>query len=181
MFSTKKLHSKFETFLLNSSDLFLSKETEALLNELKGSLSTDSQLINRNKYFKEIIKHGGKEFFLIKGIKHFPYIGPSIILVPKNKKAIMFLALNSTKQKFLDLYDSPEIISLLHIHSYKKGEGKKLMEVFLQIQRSLDIPGSLYTESIELVDYYKKYGFINLGKLGRNTWGIRSQYLMKLP
>ncbi|MBT2293118.1 hypothetical protein J7E73_29195 [Paenibacillus albidus] len=51
-----------------------------------------------------------------------------------------------------------------------------MMEAFLQIQGKLNIPGSLWTETSETMNYLEKYGFENLGKLGDS-----SEFLMKSP
>lgn len=51
-----------------------------------------------------------------------------------------------------------------------------MMEVFLHIHRNLNIPGSLWTESIETKQYFEKFGFQDLGNLGNS-----SEFLMKLP
>src|SRR5690606_2314274 len=101
---------------------------------------------------------------------------PGVGLISRNTKAIMCIALNTTNKKYLQYYNSKYILDLLHIHSFRKGEGKKLMEAFLRIRRNLNIPGSLWTESSENVKYFEKYGFINLGRLGDS-----SEFLLKLP
>lgn len=142
-----------------------------MMNKLKEELRKTSNI--QAQYIKEIINQGNFKFFIVPSLNPSE---PSIGLVSKNLKSIMFLALNTTDKKFLKYYNSPFILDLLHIHSFQKGEGRKLMEAFLQIHRNLNIPGSLWTETSENVSYFEKYGFECLGKLGAN-----SDYLMKLP
>lgn len=119
------------------------------------------------------MKQGEQNFYIV---PTFNPNEPSVGLMSKNLNAVMFVALNRTDKRFLEHYDSPQIVDLLHIHSYRKGEGEKLMEAFLQIQGNLNIPGSLWTEASTTMNYFEKYGFENLGKLGSN-----SEFLMKLP
>lgn len=61
---------------------------------------------------------------------------PSVGLVSKNLKSIMYVALNTTGKKFLKFYNSPYVLELLHIHSFQKGEGRKLIVAFIELQKS---------------------------------------------
>jgi len=173
MYHTSSSHFNGKAFLARFTLKEASEVSNSTLNNLKTELSKKETPEDGAKFLKAIMNQGVMKFFIVPNLNPNE---PSIGLMSKNLKSIMFVALNTTDKKFLKQYNSPFILDLLHIHSYQKGEGKKLMEAFLQIHRSLNIPGSLWTEVSENVSYFERFGFENLGKLGKN-----SEFLMKLP
>lgn len=166
-------HSSFKTILKGLTQVKAVEITNVMMTEFKKAISTKKTPVLETNFIKEIMKQGEQNFFIV---PTFIPNEPSVGLMSKNLNAVMHVALNRTDKKFLKHYDSPQILDLLHLHSYRKGEGKKLMEAFLHIQGNLHIPGSLWTETIETMNYFEKYGFENLGELGDS-----SEFLMKLP
>lgn len=166
-------HARFKTVLKGLTRDKADEITNVMMTEFKKTLSTKKISVLEANFIKEIMKQGEQNFYIV---PTFNPNEPSVGLMSKNLNAVMFVALNRTDKRFLKHYDSPQIVDLLHIHSYRKGEGEKLMEAFLQIQGNLNIPGSLWTEASKTMNYFEKYGFENLGKLGSN-----SEFLMKLP
>lgn len=126
-----------------------------------------------SKFIDLLTQRAGKDYYII------PTIDPneqSIGIISPNLKAIMYVATNTTRKDLLEIYNTPVVLELLHIHSFEKGSGKILMEIYVELQKALNISGSLWTESIENVRYFQNYGFENLGSLGFNK-----EFLMKLP
>lgn len=174
MSHTSRMHSYYNSFLArinlekaNRKSIRMERILRIKLRIFSSSRTTSVEAI----YFQEILKQTDSLFF----VSNSPF-ARSIGLMSKNLKAIMYLALRTTNTKYLEYYNFPFVLELIHLHSFKKGEGRKLMEAFLKIQRNLKIPGSLWVETSEIVSYYEKYGFKNLGKLGSN-----SEFLMILP
>lgn len=173
MSHTSSSRSNIKSLLAQFNTKRASELSNIMINNLKRELSKkETSVINAN-FIREIMNQGAMKFFIVPTTN---LNEPSIGVMSKNLKSIMYINLNTTHKKFLEHYNSPYILDLLHIHSFHKGEGGRLMEAFLQIQKNLNIPGSLWTESIENVSYFEKFGFVNLGKLGDN-----SEFLMKLP
>ncbi|MFF2092953.1 hypothetical protein [Paenibacillus sp. NPDC058174] len=166
-------HSMLNEVMKKLNPILLNQISNQTMNSLKEKISKDKNSFDI-KFITEILKQGKQGSFIVPNIA-VPG-EPGIGIISENINAIMCLALNTTDKKFLRHYNSKYILDLLHIHSFRKGEGKKLMETFLYIQSNLNIPGSLWTESIDNVKYFEKYGFINLGRLGKS-----SEFLMKLP
>jgi hypothetical protein len=82
---------------------------------------------------------------------------------------------NETKAIFKDLYK--HAIEIVSLHSYKKGEGKRLIKEAITLSRNINLPLVLYTETEDLVKYYEQFNFVNYGILGSNN-----EYLMiRLP
>lgn len=120
-------HSMVKPFLDQLTIRAGNEISTMMMNKLKEELRKTSNI--QAKFIKEIMNQGNLEFFIVPGLNPSE---PSIGLVSKNLKSIMSLALNTTDKKFLKYYNSPFILDLLHIHSFQKGEGRKLMEAFLQ-------------------------------------------------
>lgn len=171
MSHTKASHKILKDLLdhlnMNSAQMLTAKTLKSLHEQIQRKTTTPLE----RKFISGLIKLGTIKYFLIPD----PFEN-SICIVSKNLNALMSVALHTTDRSFLNLYKSAFILDLLHIHSYQKGEGKKLIEEFKTFQQELNIPGSLWTEVDENVHYFKQYGFENLGKLGSN-----GEYLMKLP
>lgn len=142
-------------------------------DNLQQGLQDNSLNSIQKTFIKSLIKQGIMKFYLAPSLNPAE---PSVGLVSKNLKAIMYVALNTTDKKHLKVYDSPYVLDLLHIHSFQKGEGRKLMEAFKEIHKETDVPGSLWTESTENVGYFKQFGFEDLGRIGKEN-----EFLMKLP
>jgi len=144
-----------------------------IMKDLQEGLQDHSLNHTQKKFLKSVITQGTMKFYLFPS---FNPAEPSIGVASKNLKAIMHVAFHTTDKKFLKFYDSPYIIDLLHIHSFQKGEGRKLMAAFKELQKATNVPGSLWTESEKNVDYFKQFGFENLGRLGSD-----GEFLMMLP
>lgn len=167
----RDIHTRMKKYLDETNELECQKETEDTIRFLKFLLRSDRE--PAKKFLREMIIQGQRNYFLVNGAK---FNIPAVGLVSKSLKAVMFLSFNITDSKFIDLFKSDDVLQLRHIHSFEKGQGKELMNDFLQIHKTLNTPGSLFTETAKLVSYYEEFGFINSGKRGDN-----SEYLMKLP
>lgn len=68
-------------------------------------------------------------------------------------------------------------VEVVYLHSFKKGEGSKILMELNSLMIQLQLPLVLYTEKEELVGYYEERGFTNYG-----THGDKKEYFMvKFP
>ncbi|MFJ7736270.1 hypothetical protein ACIQ2D_07970 [Lysinibacillus sp. NPDC097287] len=173
MSHTAVQHLYFKKFLGNLNTTSAHSRSMKLIGAFQFDMQNPKLEKLKKKFIKSLFKQAPKKFFLHPTENENE---PSIYLVSKSLKSVMAIAMDTTNKKHLSLYNSPYILHLRHIHSYRKGEGRELMQAYKEIQKELNIPGALYAESEELVDYYKQFGFENLGKLGDS-----GEFLMKLP
>ena len=168
--SISHFNSKYILEQLNESD---AKEiTDYTIEALKERLKEKTISSHEKKFIESLIKLGEETLYLFFS---FNPAEPGIYLVSKNLKGVMCVALNTTDKKFIKYFNSPLVLDLLHIHSFKKGEGTHLIGWYKKLQEDLNIPGSLWTEIENNVEYFKRFGFESLGNLGSN-----GEYLMKL-
>lgn len=140
------------------------------MKERRGATSIEIQFIDETIGMS-------KDFYLVPPINSNE---PSIGFVTKNLNGVMHLAVNRARKEFRSYYETSDILDLLHIHSFKKGEGKKLMQLYLSLHQNLKISGSLWTETDDNVQYFEKFGFESLGRQkGRNDILMRLVRLAK--
>ena len=167
----------------------LHSQSKALLEELNktSAISISLNMLKNldQQFYKEkltaeermfnsaLIQHGTINSYIVPGLNSFE---SSIGVVSLNLTSIMFLALKATNKKFLSLYDYPFVLELQHIYSMQKSEVSSLIEVFKKVQKRVNVPGALSTESEQNVDFFKRFGFDNLGLLGDN-----GEFLLMLP
>lgn len=126
---------------------------------------------SEKKFLKLIVEEAKSNFYM-----EFNQEDIAFLLIKRNFKGFIRIAHNKPKEESRDYYNGSEyIIDLLNIHSYKKGEGHKMMKRVLRFGKELKLPIHLWTETKENVLYFEKYGFKNLGQLGDS-----GEYLMVL-
>lgn len=135
--------------------------------------SSDEQIVKT--YLKWIISKSKKKYYLL------PLEGNAIIALVKNDFKSFFRIrycseLTPTAVKvFNNQYR--HAIEIVNLHSFKKGEGSKILEELNSLLYQVKIPLALYTEKPKLVDYYERHGFINQGMCGDN----KEYFMIKLP
>ncbi|MFP7200194.1 hypothetical protein SFC08_04390 [Lysinibacillus halotolerans] len=121
------------------------------------------------EYLKWIVEQSKSNFYL--GIR-----GSEITLIKRNFKGALTIGYNTPRDDLKHFYNGYDyIIELLNIHSFKKGEGYKMMKLLIELSKKAQSPISLYTETEVNVKYFERYGFVNIGRMG-----INNEYLMIL-
>ena len=150
-------NNNFRKEIISKQDLFISG--------LFHTMTIFKEEIQQS-FLKEIMWSTNKGVYLAK-------LGNGMILYTKDfKGAIAFnLKIAGTIQK--KLIEEKWIIEVDELHSYQKGKGKFLLNLILNVSNNIGVPVTLWTETKDNVEYFKKYDFVNLGKRGTN-----GEYLM---
>jgi len=169
---TSRMHIYYNSYLTRMSVEKANRKSIRMERLLRKKLGLFSKLRVPKvpEWYQKVLSLTGSLFF----VSSSPF-ARSIGVMSMNLKAVMVIALRTTS-RFQERYGSAYTLELVHLHSFQKGEGKKLMEAFLSIQQDLDVPGSVWVEEIETVSYYEQFGFRNVGQLGSNE-----EFLMIVP
>lgn len=161
-----------------------------LLNDptFKKTIKKDSPA-NRNRY-QEFLNSGvlkrEKEVsfvnFLLDMSENKYYLAPlpeAAMLINREFKSIVTFryctSLTEATKKILVNYN--ECIEIIELHSQEKGQGTIIMNEFIELSESMDLPLSLYVETNDLVKYYNRFGFVDYGSHGGNS----ELLLLRLP
>jgi len=91
----------------------------------------------------------------------------AFILTKRNFKGVMIIGHYTPVEILKDYFKGYEkVIELVHIHSAKKGEGRKMMKTILKFKKDLEIPIMLWAETDDNAHYFENYGFKNYGRKG---------------
>lgn len=101
MSKASKSHSEFKKKLENLTQKTASKDSDVMMRKLREqALNRDNPDIVK-KYLIEVMNQGVNNFYLIESQNRYE---PSVGLISKNFKSVMFIALNKTDNKFLRHY-----------------------------------------------------------------------------
>lgn len=146
---------KYVEFIKESSKKFI----DNFDNQIKNNLINNTAEL---EFLKLLLIEGRSNYFL-----QFNDSKKVFLLFKRNFKGMMVIGHNTPKDIVEEYFAGvPKVIELLHIHSIQKGEGRKMMKNLIKLAKNLKLDIVLWTETEENTNYFKSYGFENLGPVG---------------
>ncbi|MDS3867941.1 hypothetical protein RJB92_07060 [Staphylococcus hominis] len=154
-------HQQFKMFINNSKfQQHVKKEQE---NMAKGLII--SLLANSTKTHKIFIQ----EVILLNKKYYLYCFGGDISLITKDFKALIKFNIRRPNPLLSQYFKSGWIIEIDNLNSLKKGHGKMLLKDILAISTKLNLESCLWTESEKNTEYFRKYKFESIGKVGKDN------------
>lgn len=168
-------HQIFKRDLSNSIIVSQIKDDSPTFRNFLAASPFSFKNISQQKYVKWIINKTHFQFYLM------PLQNNGVItLVKHDFNSLVGLRFCDTltpitKKIFNNRFN--HAAEVVYLHSFKKGEGSKILRELDNLMLQIEIPLVLYTEKEELLGYYEERGFVNYGIHGDNE----EYLLIKFP
>lgn len=154
-------HQQFKRFINNNKfQQHVKKEQENMAKGLIISLLTNSTKTHEI-FIQEVILLN-KKYYL------YCFSG-DISLITKDFKALIKFNIRKPNPLLSQYFKSDWIIEIDNLNSLKKGHGKMLLKDILAISTKINLEACLWTESEKNTEYFRKYKFESIGKVGKDT------------
>ncbi|MCT2095555.1 hypothetical protein M3D74_04480 [Staphylococcus epidermidis] len=154
-------HQQFKMFINNNKfQQRLKKEQENMAKGLIISLLTNSTKAHKT-FIQEVILLNKKYYFYC--------FGGDISLITKDFKALIKFNIRKPNPLLKQYFNSEWIIEVDNLNSLKKGHGKMLLKDILAISTKLNLEACLWSESEKNTEYFRKYKFESIGKVGKDN------------
>ena len=154
-------HQQFKMFINNNKfQQRLKKEQENMAKGLIISLLTNSTKAHKT-FIQEVILLNKKYYFYC--------FGGDISLITKDFKALIKFNIRKPNPLLKQYFNSEWIIEVDNLNSLKKGHGKMLLKDILAISTELNLEACLWSESEKNTEYFRKYKFESIGKVGKDN------------
>ncbi|MCT2210435.1 hypothetical protein M3D73_02635 [Staphylococcus epidermidis] len=154
-------HQQFKMFINNNKfQQRLKKEQENMAKGLIISLLTNSTKAHKT-FIQEVILLNKKYYFYC--------FGGDISLITKDFKALIKFNIRKPNPLLKQYFNSEWIIEVDNLNSLKKGHGKMLLKDILAISTKLKLEACLWSESEKNTEYFRKYKFESIGKVGKDN------------